>query len=130
MRRHCEFGLEIVRDIPHLNRASDLIRYHHERFDGGGYPYGIQGEEIPLAARIFSVADTLDAITSDRPYRKGRSYGEALEEIRRCSGTQFDPRVVRALEELTPALKEVRRVGEAGSFSLTLPPLLEVSSPA
>jgi putative nucleotidyltransferase with HDIG domain len=101
MRRHCEFGLEIVRDIPHLSRAADLIRYHHERFDGGGYPHGLWGGEIPLAARIFSVADTLDAMTSDRPYRKGRTFGEALEEIRRCSGTQFDPQVVRALMDLS-----------------------------
>jgi HD-GYP domain-containing protein (c-di-GMP phosphodiesterase class II) len=124
MQRHCEYGLAIVRDIPHLNRAADLIRYHHERFEGGGYPHGIAGEEIPLAARIFSVADTLDAITSDRPYRKGRSYGEALEEIRRCSGTQFDPKVVRALFELSHSLQDDGE-RDAGGFSLHLPPLLE-----
>jgi HD-GYP domain-containing protein (c-di-GMP phosphodiesterase class II) len=65
--------------------------YHHERYDGSGYPFGLIGEEIPLEARIFALADTLDAITSDRPYRKGKGFEDALREMERCRGSQFDP---------------------------------------
>ena len=94
MREHCERGYEMVRKIPFLQEASEIVYAHQESFDGSGYPRGLKGEEIPLGARIFAVADTLDAITSDRPYRKGRSFGEARDEIQRCSGRQFDPKVV------------------------------------
>ena len=69
---------------------------HQEHFDGSGYPRGLVGQQIPIGARIFAVADTLDAITSDRPYRKARSFDTAREEVLRCSGTQFDPTVVEA----------------------------------
>jgi HD-GYP domain-containing protein (c-di-GMP phosphodiesterase class II) len=74
--------------------ASQIVYAHQESFDGSGYPRGLAGEEIPLGARIFAIADTLDAITSDRPYRKGRSFAEASAEIARCSGKQFDPAIV------------------------------------
>ncbi len=94
MREHCERGYEMVRKIPFLREASEIVYAHQESFDGGGYPRGLKGEEIPLGARIFAIADTLDAITSDRPYRKGRSFAEAREEIARCSGRQFDPAIV------------------------------------
>ena len=100
MQRHCEYGLRIVGGIPHLQQARTVIGYHHERYDGSGYPHGLKGAAIPVEARIFAVADTLDAITSDRPYRRARSFQEALEEIRRCSGSQFDPQVVETLSEL------------------------------
>jgi HD-GYP domain-containing protein (c-di-GMP phosphodiesterase class II) len=72
------------------------MRYHHERWDGRGYPDGLQGLEIPLAGRIIAVADTFDAMTSDRSYRKGLSAEIAIKEIKNCSGTQFDPTVVKA----------------------------------
>lgn len=94
MREHCERGYEMVRKIPFLRDASEIIYAHQESFDGSGYPRGLKGEEIPLGARIFAIADTLDAITSDRPYRTGRTFTAALEEIRRCAGTQFDPAIV------------------------------------
>ncbi len=113
MRGHCELGLGIVRHIHHLDRASDVIRCHHERWDGGGYPAGIAGEEIPLSARIFSVSDTLDAMTSDRPYRKACSFETAIQEIRRCSGSQFDPQVVEALERWAAALPHLPRIPTA-----------------
>ncbi len=109
MERHCEFGLDIVRDVPHLHRAADVIRHHHERFDGRGYPDRLKGEEIPLVARIFAVADTLDAMTSDRPYRCACPFAEALVEIRNCARTQFDPIVVNALETIIDHLEEWRR---------------------
>jgi putative nucleotidyltransferase with HDIG domain len=94
MREHCERGYEMVRKIPFLMEASQIVYAHQESFDGSGYPRGLAGEEIPLGARIFAIADTLDAITSDRPYRKGRSFAEASAEIARCSGKQFDPAIV------------------------------------
>lgn len=110
MRRHPEIGYQILRGIPFLRQAAEIVLSHQERWDGRGYPRGLRGEEIPLGARIFAVADTLDAMTSDRPYRKGTTFAAARAEIARCSGTQFDPRVVRAFEQLTDAdLAELRR---------------------
>ena len=94
MREHCQRGYEMVRKIPFLREASEIVYAHQESFDGSGYPRGLRGVEIPLGARIFAIADTLDAITSHRPYRQGRSFEEAREEIRRCAGGQFDPGIV------------------------------------
>jgi HD-GYP domain-containing protein (c-di-GMP phosphodiesterase class II) len=94
MREHCERGYNILRKIPFLNEAAEIVYCHQEHFDGSGYPRGIRGNDIPVGARIFSVADTLDAITSDRPYRGAKSFDAARLEILRCSGTQFDPAVV------------------------------------
>jgi HD-GYP domain-containing protein (c-di-GMP phosphodiesterase class II) len=79
-----------------LQLSLDVVMHHHESWDGRGYPDGLKGEEIPLFARIFALCDTYDAITSDRPYRKGRSYHEARAEIIRCSGSQFSQAVVDA----------------------------------
>jgi ribonuclease P protein subunit RPR2 len=103
MRRHPEEGVRMLSEIPFLDRALDVVRHHHERWDGGGYPDGLKGQEIPLWARIFSVVDALDAITAERPYRPARSYESALEEICSHAGTQFDPAVVEALRCLDPA---------------------------
>lgn len=94
MREHCTQGYHILRKIPFLSEAAEIVFAHQEHFDGSGYPNGARGAEIPIGARIFAVADALDAITSDRPYRKARSFDAAREEILRCSGTQFDPAVV------------------------------------
>ena len=95
MREHCARGHEIVCKIPFLREASEIVLSHQESYDGRGYPRGLQGDEIPLGARIFAIADTLDAITSDRPYRKASSFEEARDEIARCSGRQFDPEIVK-----------------------------------
>ena len=124
MREHCERGYEMVKKIPFLREASEIVYAHQESFDGSGYPRGLRGEEIPLGARIFAVADTLDAFTSDRPYRKGRSFAEAREEIRRCSGRQFDPKVVKVFlqvpeERWTNLRNEISRMSPA-AVSATL----------
>ncbi|MEX2275715.1 MAG: HD domain-containing phosphohydrolase [Actinomycetota bacterium] len=94
MRSHPMIGASIVEPIRFLSGAVQVIRHHHERVDGGGYPEGLKGEQIPLAARIFSVADSFDAMTTDRPYRGALDVERALTEIRGGAGTQFDPDVV------------------------------------
>jgi putative nucleotidyltransferase with HDIG domain len=102
MKMHCERGYEMVRKISFLRDAAEIVYAHQEQFDGGGYPRGLKGEEIPLGARIFAIADTLDAMTSDRPYRKGTSFEKARDEILRCAGTQFDPQIVEVFLSLPP----------------------------
>lgn len=96
MREHPRAGFEILQSVDFLRDAASLVLAHHESFDGTGYPNGLMGEEIPLGARIFAVVDAFDAMTQDRPYRKGIVPSEALAEILECSGTQFDPEVVSA----------------------------------
>ena len=115
MRKHCELGYQMVRKIPFLRDAAEIVYAHQERWDGTGYPRGLKGEEIPLGARIFAIADTLDAITSNRPYRAAQSYQAAREEIVRWSGRQFDPKVVevflRIPETLWQRLRDELRNG-------------------
>ena len=96
MKRHPEFGARIIAGIPFLEDVARIVRHHHERWDGMGYPDGLKGDRIPLGARIFAVGDSFDAMTSDRPYRRGLLIDAAREEIRRCAGSQFDPAVVTA----------------------------------
>ena len=96
MKRHPEHGARIISQIPFLEDVSRIVRHHHERWDGKGYPDGIAGAAIPLGARIFAVADSFDAMTSDRPYRRAMSVEEARAEVARCRGTQFDPDIVDA----------------------------------
>ena len=100
MRQHPEIGARIVEGVKNLAEVAPIIRAHQERFDGGGYPNGLRAEAIPLIARIISVADAYVAMTDERVYRKARSHAAALEEIQRCSGTQFDPVVVTAFLQL------------------------------
>ena len=96
MRRHTLIGERILSAAPALSEAARLVRASHERWDGDGYPDGLAGEEIPLGARIIAVSDAFDAMTSARPYRDAIEAAAALAELRRCAGTQFDPRVVNA----------------------------------
>ncbi|GAB4411892.1 MAG: HD domain-containing protein [Thermodesulfovibrionales bacterium] len=96
MRMHPHYGAEILSRVKQLRDVIPGVRDHHERYDGEGYPGGIKGDDIPIIARIISLADTFDAMTTDRPYRKGLDYEEAVREIERCSATQFDQAVVNA----------------------------------
>jgi putative nucleotidyltransferase with HDIG domain len=106
MREHCARGYQILRKIPFLQEAAEIVYSHQEHYDGSGYPRKLHHDEIPLGARIFAIADTLDAITSDRPYRKAKSFSAAREEIKRCSGTQFDPNVVEVYLSLPDQIWE------------------------
>jgi putative nucleotidyltransferase with HDIG domain len=100
MRSHVEIGYELVREIPFLQHAAEFIRSHHERSDGSGYPRGLSGQDIPVGARIFAIADTVDAMTSDRPYRLALPFREALEEIRSGTGKRYDERAAQAFLSL------------------------------
>lgn len=118
MRLHPVHGARIVGQVESLRVVTPFILHHHERFDGAvtgkhrGYPAGLKGDEIPLGARIIAVVDAFDAMTSDRVYRKGMPADEALAELRRHSGTQFDPQVVDAFER---AVAEKRQWGQPGA---------------
>jgi HD-GYP domain-containing protein (c-di-GMP phosphodiesterase class II) len=100
MRRHVNISHDLVSQHLFLSHAAQIVLTHHEFYDGSGYPQGLIATEIPLGARIFAVADTLDAMTSDRPYRAALPFRMAREEIRRCSGSQFDPDVVQAFRRI------------------------------
>jgi len=100
MKRHVEAGASIVEELEILNRSTDIVQHHHENFDGTGYPAGLAGQQIPLGARIVFVADAFDALTTDRPYRQGRSTTEALGVLDTNASTQFDPRAVEALKKV------------------------------
>jgi response regulator RpfG family c-di-GMP phosphodiesterase len=102
MKRHPELGWALLQRVDHLRPASQIVLQHQERWDGQGYPAGLAGEQITLGARVFAVVDTLDAVTSDRPYRKARGVAEARAEVARCRGTQFDPAVVDAFLAVPP----------------------------
>jgi putative nucleotidyltransferase with HDIG domain len=109
MRKHPEHGYEMLRHIRFLAPALDIVLCHQERYDGSGYPRGLKGEDIPLGARIFAVVDCFDAMTSDRPYRAALPIEAARDEIRRFSGSQFDPEVATAfLEVPVEVWKQIR----------------------
>jgi len=99
MKRHPEIGYQMLSEVSFFGELAEVVRCHHERYDGQGYPRGVSGEKIPIAARILSVLDAYVAMTSERPYRKTRTHEDAMQEILRQAGTQFDPVVVRALAE-------------------------------
>jgi putative nucleotidyltransferase with HDIG domain len=104
IREHSYLGFRMLRKIPYLMDAAEIVHAHQERWDGSGYPRGLKGEEIPLGARIFAIADTMDAITSDRPYRPARSMEVARQEIEAWSGRQFDPSIVKVFLAMPPAI--------------------------
>ena len=109
MKLHPIHGQKILRNIKFLEGAARVVSQHHERWDGAGYPYGIRGEDIDIGARIFAVVDAFDAMVSDRVYRQGRPYKDALEELERCAGTQFDPLIVEAFKVIPKEDWEILR---------------------
>ncbi|HZP57754.1 MAG TPA: HD domain-containing phosphohydrolase [Dehalococcoidia bacterium] len=111
MRKHPLLAGVMVGKVGFLEGALPILLYHHERFDGGGYPFGLEGDKIPIDARIFAVVDSYDAMTSDRPYRKAMSHEDAMQEIRANSGTQFDPNVVAAFEAMMAAKPHLQARG-------------------
>ena len=131
MKEHCYLGYKMLGKIPFLADAAEIVYCHQEYFDGNGYPRGLKGDEIPLGARIFAIADTLDAIIDDRVYRRARSLEQAKAEIKRCAGTQFDPSIVEVFlsipdlvwddvrkqveEQRSPFLTEVAAAGKTGT---------------
>jgi putative nucleotidyltransferase with HDIG domain len=120
MREHCYRGYQMLRKIPFLTEASDIVYSHQEKYDGTGYPRGLRGNEIPLGARIFSIADTLDAITSDRPYRAAQTLDAARAEIKRCTGTQFDPEIVEIFLRMPDNIwEDLRREIDAQIYRFT-----------
>ena len=109
MRHHPLIGANILKPVAFPWAITPVVRHHHENYDGTGYPAGLTGEEIPLLARILTAADSYEAMTADRPYRAGRAAAEAIAEMRRCAGSQFDPRVVEVLAEI---VEELERTGD------------------
>ena len=111
IRKHCYWGYQTLMKIPFMQEAANIVYSHEERFDGTGYPRGLKGEEIPLGARIVAVAATFDAITSDHPGRQAESVQAARDEIDRCSGGQFDPKVVETFLNMPEGIWEDLRKG-------------------
>jgi HD-GYP domain-containing protein (c-di-GMP phosphodiesterase class II) len=107
MREHPRYGYRILRNLPFLSMAANIVLCHEERFDGSGYPEGLKGDDIPLPARLFAVIDTLDAMTFDRPYRKALPFDAAKAEILRMAGSQFDPVAVETFLREEIALREM-----------------------
>lgn len=120
IKQHPVIGDHIVGRIKAFHNIADIVRYHHERFDGRGYPDGLAGREIPLGARIVAVADSLDAMTTTRVYRKPVSLQEALDEIWRCQGGQFDPEIVAVCMRLRhdPKLQEICLANHKASLAV------------
>ena len=118
MRTHCAVGYKMLIRIPFLREAAEIVLAHQEYYDGTGYPRGLQGEAIPLGARIFAVADALDAMISDRVYRRALSIEHARKEIERCSGTQFDPKIVKVFLSMSDSIWSELRVSAQTPFRL------------
>ncbi len=119
MKQHSRAGAEIIKDVKFFAQGSDIIKHHHERWDGRGYPEYLKGDEIPEGARILAVADAFDAMTTNRPYRKAMKPKDALQELHCCSGSQFDPRIVKAFDRVYPklALDEKENVNTVESMA-------------
>jgi putative nucleotidyltransferase with HDIG domain len=123
IREHPELGKRIVEQAPELMDVVPLVFHHQERWDGTGYPEHLQGEDIPLGARIIAAADAYHAMRSDRPYRGGRSHREAMRELMRCSGEQFDPRIVEALLSVLDHDAELRALATQESGHTAVRPV-------
>jgi HD-GYP domain-containing protein (c-di-GMP phosphodiesterase class II) len=107
IKKHPEIGAEIVAPIQKLSDVAPIIRAHQEKFDGSGYPFGLKGEEIPLTARVIAVVDAFCAMIEERVYRSARGKEEAIEELKKCSGSHFDPKVVEAFLQMMKEAGEI-----------------------
>lgn len=114
IKKHVDHGVRILEDIKQLKGVVEIIKYHHEHYDGSGYPMGLKGEQIPIGARIIAIADAYDGMVSNRAYRQGVDYEKALMNIKKLSGTQFDPELTYAFEQILPdALIEIKEFEES-----------------
>ena len=100
MKKHVEEGVKILVNVPFLEEATRMVKYHHEKYDGTGYPDRLKGQEIPIGARILTITDSYDAMISERIYKKNKTVEEAISELKRCSGTQFDPAILDVFLEV------------------------------
>jgi len=122
MKEHCWHGYQILRKIPFLTEAADIVYAHQEKWDGSGYPRSLKGDEIPLGARIFSLADTMDAIMSDRPYRAAQPFSAARDEIVRWAGRQFDPNIVKCFVDMPESIwHDLRKEINSQIYRFTAP---------
>ena len=122
MRRHPQTGARVVRPLGLGQMVGDVVLYHHERWDGRGYPDKLAGEDIPRLARIVAIADTFDAMTSDRPYRKGLPAEAAFDEVRKQAGKQFDPQLAEAFQEIRDGILEVMHARRANTVPVAAEP--------
>lgn len=106
MQQHAARGADYLASMRPPGRLAEFVRHHHERFDGGGYPFGLAADAIPLGARIICLVDAYDAMITERPYRRAMTADAALEEVRRCTGTQFDPALVEIFVSIVPLLQK------------------------
>lgn len=109
IKKHPELGEHLINGIGKLKLISNWLKYHHERYDGKGYPEGLKGEDIPISSRIIAIADTYDAMTSTRSYRPALSHEEAINEIKRCSGTQFDPSLAEIFIRISDEIAQIKQ---------------------
>jgi putative nucleotidyltransferase with HDIG domain len=122
MREHCYRGYQMLRKIPFLSEAAEIVYAHQEMWDGSGYPRGLKGDQIPTGARLFAIADTLDAITSDRPYRAAQSFAAARAEIMKWGGKQFDPNAVRVFASMPESIwQDLRKEINAQIYRFAYP---------
>jgi putative nucleotidyltransferase with HDIG domain len=115
VKMHPALGAKILQNIPHLEQVSEAILQHHEHFSGTGYPRGLSGQDISPLAKVLSISDAFDAMTSARPYRSALTIDQAYDELHKCAGSQFDPEIVKVFCEAIPALAEVEQQRLAGN---------------